>query len=136
MRSALVLCVLALVLAACGSSAPRDSAAEFEGRERAVAAAVEAMETAARDDDAKAMCTKLLSERLLSALEQQGTNCTTAVREAFKDASSKELTVEDVTISGDSATAKVTSGSGSREKSDTLELERAGSSWKISSLRS
>ncbi|HWI07908.1 MAG TPA: hypothetical protein VNT54_10370 [Solirubrobacteraceae bacterium] len=136
MRSALVLCVLALVLAACGSSAPRDSAEEFKGPERAVAAAVEAMETAARDDDAAAMCTKLLSERLLSALERQGTNCTTAVREAFEDASSKELTVEDVTISGDRATAKVTSGSGSSEKSDTLELERAGSAWKISSLRS
>ena len=136
MRSALVLCLLALSLAACGSSAPRDSAEEFDGPERAVADAVEAVETAARDDDATEMCTKLLSDRLLSALEQQGTNCTTAVREAFKDASSKDLTVEDVTIQGDSATVKVTSGSGSKEKSDTLELERDGSAWKVLSLRS
>ena len=136
MRPALVLCFVALVLTACGSAAPRDSAEEFDGPERAVANAVEAMETAARDDDATEMCTKLLSERLLSALEQQGTNCATAVREAFKDASSKDLTVYDLTISGDTATAKVTSGSGSKEKTDTLELERAGSTWKISSLRS
>ena len=136
MRSALALCLLALTLTACGSGTPRDSAEEFQGPERAVADAVEAMETAARDDDATEMCTKLLSERLLSALEQQGTNCTTAVREAFKDASSKDLTVDDVTISGDTATAKVTSGSGSKEKTDTLELERDGNAWKVSSLRS
>lgn len=136
MRSALALCVLAFTLAACGASAPRDSAEDFSGAERAVAAAVEAIETAARDDDARELCTKLFSERLVSALEQQGTNCTTAVREAFDDASSKDLTVDDVTISGDTATAQVTSGTGSNEKSDTLELERAGSAWKIASLRS
>ena len=136
MRPALALCVLALALSACGSSTPRDSAEEFQGAERAVAAAVEAMETAARDDDARELCTKLFSERLLSALKAQGTNCTTAVREAFDDASSKDLTVEDVTISGDTATAKVTSGAGSNEKTDTLELQRAGSAWKIASLRS
>ena len=138
MRRPLVTCFLALALAlsACGSGAPRDSAEDFGGQERAVADAVEAMETAARDDDPTELCTKLLSERLLSTLEQQGTNCTTAVRDAFEDASSKDLTVEDVTISGTTATAKVTSGTGSNEKTDTLELERAGSTWRISSLRS
>src|SRR5687768_3377515 len=136
MRSALALCFLALALSACGSAAPRDSAQEFSGAERAVADAVEAMETAARDDDAGELCTKLFSERLLTALKQQGTNCTTAVSEAFDDASSKDLTVDDVTISGDTATAKVTSGTGSNEKTDTLELERDGAAWKIASLRS
>ncbi|MBW3653751.1 MAG: nuclear transport factor 2 family protein, partial [Actinobacteria bacterium] len=81
-------------------------------------------------------CTTLLSERLLATLKEQGTNCTTAVREAFNDASSTDLTVEDVTISGDTATAKVTSGSGSNEKTDTLQLEKAGTGWRISSLQS
>ena len=136
MRSAVALCLLALVLSACGSSTPQDSAEDFSGAERAVADAVEAMETAARDDDPDTLCTKLLSERLLAALKQQGTNCTTAAREAFDDASSKDLTVEDVTIEGNSATVRVTSGSGDDEKQDTLELEKAGSGWRISSLRS
>ena len=136
MRSALALCVLAVGLVACGGAAPRDSAEDFSGAERGVASAVEAVEKAARDDDPDALCEKLLSERLLTALKEQGTNCTTAAREAFTDASSKELTVEEVAISGDKATAKVTSGSGSNEKTDTLELERSGNAWKISSLRS
>lgn len=136
MRSAVTLCLLALALSACGSSTPRDSAKDFSGAERAVADAVEAMETAARDDEPAELCTKLLSERLLTALKAQGTNCTTAAREAFDDASSKDLTVKDVTISGNKATVKVTSGSGSDEKEDTLELEKAAGGWKIASLRS
>jgi len=136
MRSALAVCLLALLLSACGSAAPRNSAEQFSGAERAVAAAVEGVEEAANDDDADRLCTRLLSEKLLATLEEQGTSCTTAVSDAFKDASSKDLTVEDVTISGDTATAKVISGSGSSEKTDTLQLEQAGEAWKISSLRS
>ncbi len=136
MRAALPACLLALLLSACGSSAPRDSAEEFSGPDKAVAATVEGMEEAAREDDAKRLCTKLLSEKLLATLEQQGTTCTTAVREAFRDASSKDLTVDDVTISGDTATAKVISGSGSNEKTDTLQLEKVGAGWRISSLQS
>ena len=136
MRGVLAICLVALALAGCGSSTPRDSARDFSGPERAVADTVEAVETAARDDDPAALCTKLLSERLLATLEQQGTNCTTAVREAFKDASSKDLTVKDVSIRGDKATVKVTSGTGSDEKEDTLELEQAGAGWRVSSLQS
>jgi hypothetical protein len=135
MRSGLALCVLAVALTACGSAAPRNSAEEFSGVERAVAATVENIENAARDNDADRFCTRLLSDRLLATLKQQGTDCTTAVREAFKDASSKDLTVEDVSISGDTATAKVISGTGSNEKTDTLRLEKAEAGWKISSLQ-
>jgi hypothetical protein len=136
MRSALVLCVLAFLLSACGSTTPRDSAEKFSGAERAVATTVEGMEDAAREDDPERLCTQLLSEKLVATLKQQGTNCTTAVREAFKDASSKDLTVDDVSISGDTATAEITSGSGSNEKRDTLQLEKAGAGWKIASLQS
>lgn len=134
MRIFLAVCALALVLSACGA-APRDSAQDFSGAERSVAATVEDVEEAARKDEPDRLCAKLLSDRLLATLRNQGTNCATAVKEAFKDADSLELTVDDVAISGDTATAKVTSGSGSEEKMDTLELERDGTSWKIASLR-
>jgi hypothetical protein len=136
MRSALALCLVALTLSACGSAAPRDSAGEFSGEKRAVAATVEGMETAARKNDSGRVCTKLLTDRLLAAVKQAGTDCVTAVRDAFKDASSKDLTVDDVSIRGNTATAKVTSGAGSGEKTDTLELEKAGASWRISALKS
>ena len=133
MRPAVLLCVLSLALAACGA-APRNSAEDFEGAERSVAAAVEDLESAARDDDSAEVCTKLLAERLLASLEKQETNCATAVKDAFQDADSLDLTVDDVTISGTKASAKVTSGTGDAKKTDTLELEKAGAAWRISSL--
>ncbi|HVF79182.1 MAG TPA: hypothetical protein VNA28_12870 [Solirubrobacteraceae bacterium] len=136
MRSPLTLCLLALLLSACGSTAPRDSAEEFSGEDKAVAAAIEALEESAREDDPGRLCTKLLSEKLLATLKEQGTDCTTAVGEAFDDASSKDLTVDDVSINGTTATAEVTSGAGSSEKTDTLQLEKAGARWRISSLQS
>jgi hypothetical protein len=46
-----------------------------------------------------------------------------------------DLTVDDVTISGEKASAKVTSGTGDSKKTDTLELEKSGAAWRISSLR-
>jgi len=134
MRTFLAVCVLALVLSACGAT-PRDSARDFSGPKRSVAAAVEDVEDAARKDDPGRLCKALLSPRLLATLVKQGTNCTTAVKEAFKDADSLDLTVDEVAISGNTATAKVTSGTGSKKKTDTLELERDGTTWKVSSLR-
>ena len=134
MRSAALLCFLVLSLAACGAE-PRDSAEEFTGDERAVAAAVEDLESAARDNDTKAVCTKLFAQRLLSTLKQQGTDCAEAVEDAFQDADAMEITVEEVTISGDTARAQVTSGTGSSKKADTLGLEKVGAAWRISSLR-
>jgi hypothetical protein len=134
MRPVLVLCVLALVLSACGA-APRDSAKDFSGAERDVASTVENVETAARKDNADDLCTKLLTESLLAALKKQGTNCVTAVKQAFKDADSTDLTVDDVSVSAATATAKVTSGTGSHKSTYTLELEKAGATWKISSMR-
>jgi hypothetical protein len=135
MRPALLpLCVLALTLAACGA-APRDSAKEFQGDERAVAAAVEDLESAARDDDSEAVCTKLLAQRLLATITENGKNCATAVKDAFQDADAMELTVDDVTIRGATASAKVTSGTGAKKRTDTLELEKVGATWRITSLR-
>jgi hypothetical protein len=134
MRPAVVLCVLALVLSACGV-APRDSAKDFSGAKRDVATTVEDVEDAARKNHADELCTKLLSDSLLAALKKKGMNCLTAVKEAFKDADSVDLTVEDVSISGTTATAHVTSQVGSNKKTDTLEFEKVGASWKISSMR-
>ena len=39
-----------------------------------------------------------------------------------------------MTISGTTASAKVTSGTGGEKKTDTLELEKAAAGWRISSL--
>ena len=133
MRSLAALCLLALALAGCGS-APRDSAKDFKGDERDVADVVERLEKAARDDDPGIVCKALLSSKLLTALRAQGTNCNTGVKEAFKDADSLDLTVDDVSVSGSTATAKVKYRSLSDDRTATLSLQREGSAWKIASL--
>jgi hypothetical protein len=133
MRTAAALCFLTLTLAACGS-APKDSAKDFKGDQRAVANTVESLESAARKSDADKVCTQLLAQSLLDALKKQGTNCATAVKEAFKDADSVDITVNGVTIDAAKATAKVTSGTGSNKKGDTLQLEKSGAAWRIASL--
>ena len=134
MRSALALCLLALTLSACGA-APRDSAEEFKGEQAAVASAVEDLESAARDNDAGETCTKLFSAGLLATIKARGKNCETAVEDAFKDADLVDLTVDKVSINGTKATATVTSGTGSRKRTDTLALEKVGAAWRISSLQ-
>ncbi len=135
MRSLAALCLLALALAGCGA-APRDSAEDFKGDERDVANVVERLEKAARDDDPGLVCKTLLSAKLVAALRKQGTNCNTAVKEAFRDADSLDLTVDDVTIRATTATAKVKYTSLSKDKTATLTLEREGAAWRISSLGS
>jgi hypothetical protein len=134
MRSALLLCVLALTLASC-TATPRDSAKDFKGDEQAVAQAVEDLETAADKNDSDAACTKLFAPQLLASLKQNDKTCKTAVKDAFDDADSTDLSVEDVTITGTKATAKVTSGTGNKKRTDTLELEKSGAAWRISSLQ-
>jgi hypothetical protein len=58
------------------------------------------------------------------------------VREAFKDADSLDLTVDDVTIRAATATSKVKYRSLSDDRTATLTFEREGSAWKIASLGS
>jgi len=135
MRSALALCLLALTLTACAAT-PRDSAKEFKGDQAAVAAAVEDLESAARDTDASETCTKLFSASLLATIKARGKNCENAVEDAFKDADIVDLTVDKVSITGTKATATVTSGTGSKKQTETLALEKVGAAWRISSLSS
>ncbi len=135
MRKTLLFGVLALTATGCGGAAS-DSAKEFKGEQAKVAAVIEQIEKAAREDKPDVLCEKLLTEARLALVQKLGTNCKTGVKDAFKDADSFDLTVEKITISGASATAKVTSGRGSNEKSDTLELKREGTAWKVDSLAS
>ena len=131
MRSHAVLCLLALAVAGCGA-APRDSAQDFKGEQRAVAAVVERLEAAGRDDKPDVVCTQLLSSKLLAAVRAQGTNCKTGVGESFRDADSFDITVKDVVIRGTHATARASYRRGSDDQTATLELDREGRNWKIS----
>ena len=134
MRPIVLPLLLAVAFAGCGA-AERDSTKQFKGAEAAVAKVVEDLESAARANEPNKVCEALLDDRLLAALKEQGTNCRTGTKDAFEDADSFDLTVKDVTISGTTASAKLSAGTGSDEKDYTLEFARDGSAWKIASLR-
>jgi len=115
----------------------RTSAKKFKGEPQAVAKSIEQLETAGTKDKPADVCSKLLSAKLLSALEKQGTNCRTAVKEAFKDADSFDITVDKVAVSGTTATAKVKYRSlEQRQECDPPARQGGPPPWKISSLGS
>ena len=133
MRTVAALCLVALAMSGCGAAA-KDSAKSFKGEQAAIAAVVEDLETAARKNKPDTVCTKLLSASRLATLKEQGTNCKTAVKEAFQDADSFDLTVDKIVVDGTTATVKVISGKGSDKKTDTLTATRSGAVWKLDSL--
>ncbi len=125
--------VLALAAAGCGATTS-DSSEDLEGEAQVVAVAIEDLEEAGREDDARMICEDLLADELLASLRQAGTDCVDAVDEALEDADQFDLDVEAVRVRGTRAAARVTSGGGDDEETDTLMLVRDGRQWKIASL--
>jgi hypothetical protein len=125
-RAALPL-VLSLVLAlAAGCGTDADSAGDFEGAEAQVAQAVEDLQEAAFEGEERRICRQLLS----AELARRAGDCNRAVAAAIDDADTAELEVEDVTIDGDRATARVTVGR-QEEQTETFALVREGGAWRF-----
>jgi hypothetical protein len=125
---ALPLAVLALALAGCGASA--SSSAEFEGEEKRVADAVERLQEAGEARDAEAICNDVLAEALRESIVAAGSTCEAELDKAIQDADDFELDVEDVTVQGTTATAKVRGADRLRE----FEFVREGDDWRATAL--
>jgi len=114
-------------LAGCGSAGPTD---EQQVRET-VAAFSKA--TAAKDYDR--LCKQLLAPKLLEEVEQAGLPCEVALSKGLGDVKDPKVTIGQITVSGNSATADVqTSAAGEQPSRDTLKLSKAGGRWRIASL--
>jgi hypothetical protein len=126
--------VLAALAAGCGAS--QSSAGDFEGEERRVADVVEKLQSAGETGDAAEICDEVLAEQLREEMQAAGANCEQELDKAIKDADDFELEVEDVTISGDSATAKVRGQDQGEERVRDFEFVREGNGWRATSLGS
>jgi hypothetical protein len=126
--------VLAVLASGCGASA--SSAGDFEGEEKRVAELVEKLQSAGETGDAAEICDEVLAADLREQIQAAGANCEQELDKAIKDADDFELEVEDVTISGDSATAKVRGRDGGEERVRDFEFVREGSDWRATSLGS
>ena len=125
--------VLALGLSGCALLGDADT--EFQGEEEAVAETVRSLQTAAVGRDGAEVCSALLTEELAERVSRTGTTCPREMEQAIADADLFELTVLDVEIDGDSATARVeNSGAGDDGVTGTVQLERSDGNWRIGGI--
>jgi outer membrane lipoprotein-sorting protein len=138
LRIVALLATLPLVLSACGQ-ATKDSAEDFQGEQKAVAQAVEDLQSASSKKDGQdKICTQLLAPALVTQIKTASkATCQSALKDTLRDADTFDLTVEKVVVDGDKATATVTSDAGGgKDRTDTLELVKVGNAWKIATLGS
>jgi hypothetical protein len=137
LRIVALLAALPLALSACGQTS-KDSAGDFSGDQRAVAQTVEDLQKAASKSDEGKICGELLAPALVAKIKAASkTSCETALSDTLKDADSFELQVKKVAIDGTTATATVESdATGSKKRTDTLQLTKAGAGWRIATLGS
>jgi hypothetical protein len=118
-----------LVLVGCGDAGPTP--------EEQVRATVSEFGRATADKDYTAMCDRLLAPKLVEDVTQAGLSCERALKQGLDRVRDPRLTIGQVKISGDGATAEIrTSAAGEEPSKDTLELVNINGTWKISSLGS
>ena len=89
--------------------------------------------TAAKDYDK--LCKQLLAPKLLEQVEQAGLPCEVALSKGLGEVKDPKVTIGQITVNGDSATADIrTSAKGEEPSRDTLKLTRIGGRWRIASL--
>jgi hypothetical protein len=133
-RFVALLVALPLALSACGQT-EKDSAKDFRGDQQAVAQAVEDLQDASRKRDEGKICSELLAPALVAKIKAaSNTTCEKVLGDALRDVDSYELQVKKVAVDGTTATATVTSDTGKRDRTDTLQLQKVGNAWKIATL--
>ena len=132
--------VLTLGLVACeggGAKEPlgkrRDRTARPDERTR-VTLVVEALEEAARRDEAGVICGQLLSRRIVRRLSAAGIDCTQQLQRSLRRLGDASVSVESVTVKGARATARVSSSPGGRRRIDTLGFVLEDGQWRAASL--
>jgi hypothetical protein len=130
-RPGLALLAAAVLLAGCGTTS---SATNFSGAEQGVAEQVEALQSAGEARDGEEVCGQILSDELRTAVQAGRSSCAEQVEEAIADADDFDFEVEDVTVQGERATARVRARVGGADRLRTLELVRERGRWRISSL--
>ena len=137
-RSALLAAAVAAaaLLAGCAPSttSSSNSTSKFKGDQRQAAQTIEDLEAAANDGNETKICNELLSRSLAGRLASHGATCPAATKAAVKDADSVGMTVEQVRINGDRATARVKLERGDKDRFANIQLLREGGRWKVAAL--
>ncbi len=122
----------ALLLAGCGGEA--SSAGGFEGEEKAVAEAVEDIQTAAERRDPERLCRDLIAKELRDRAADGGTSCDKEMEKAVRDADSFDLDVEDVTVTGTTAQVTVKGDAGTKRRAGEIRMVKEDGRWRAASF--
>ncbi|WP_210493851.1 hypothetical protein [Patulibacter sp. SYSU D01012] len=100
-----------------------------------VRATVERFAAAVQDKDYDGICRDLLAPSLRSTLDAIDLPCPQALRIGFANVRDPELTITNVVVVDDSATAAVrTTAAGQQPSDDVLALRKADGAWRITAL--
>jgi hypothetical protein len=123
----LLLALACMPAAGCGDSGPSDPE-QVRQTVTTFARSVEAK-------DYETLCDRVLAPKLIEEVEQIGLPCEVALKQGLGDVADPRLTVGEISVKGDAATAEVrTSAAGQSPSRDVLKLVRVADGWRISSL--
>ena len=126
---------IVLVLALAGCTQQETSSNDFEGTEKGVAEAIEDLQANAQSRKPEAICSDNLSRELADKLKAAGSDCTSEMEKITSDADDFQLDVKDVSVSGNTATAQVTTRRGKdKDATVTFSLVREDGEWRLNDL--
>jgi hypothetical protein len=132
-RNAAVALLVPLALVGCG--ADTEDGGNGGDATTAVRATVAKFGVATRTHDWQTICDQLLSETLVSKIEDVGLPCETAVEKGLGDVKNPTLEITDVSIAGARALVSIhTTANGQEPSDDALQVVKQDNEWRIASL--
>ena len=93
---------------------------------------VEDLQEAGEGRNPEDICSDILASSLVQQLEAAGVKCADEMEKAIDDADDYDLEVQDVTVSGSTATAEVRRGDDG--PTETMEFTKENGQWRATSL--
>jgi hypothetical protein len=128
-RTFAIVAVLALGLSACGGT---ESSKPSGTPQEQITQVVDNLSTAGQRRDADRICKEILAKRLVDELKTAGGDCVTEMDRAIKDATDFDLTISQIKVTGNTATARVRQGEDG--KTAVFSFVKEGDTWKASAL--
>ena len=125
-------CLLAVALAACGST----TASGFKGEEHEVAQVVEKLQNEATAGEQKKICANILAGALVKQLSSVSGGCAEAIKRQLAEVDNLVVNVKSVQVNPapheNTASALVTSTYSGKTAESTLTLVKEEGKWRIS----
>jgi hypothetical protein len=133
MRGSLLPLTVLAGLALGGCAQQTSGSATFTGAEKPVAQVVSDLSDDAQRGKEADVCSKVLSKRLVKAIAGD-TSCVSEVKKAFEDADAVKIEVDEVSVTGDTATAGVHTTDRGKDVKRVFKLVREDGAWRIDSF--